>query len=222
MGAGERSPSAARVQVRILSVPLDQPIVVRHLGAMRGLLLHWHQGRTRACSGVDSCPTAIHNQKTVWRAYGPVEGWNQVSRLWTPAVLELTAGGEEYIRGRELRGEVWLWDRAEPRGKRAAVIGVHCETVAVDGLNPAFDVEPILRRFFNETAIRLGIPNPLAPKIFLNATPGSPPNLPSQVGEGAPADLSPEEIRRGTKDLRAFTDSHGGNGVRPSQNGRMN
>ena len=208
-----------RTAVRVLSVPIEQPIIVRHLGPLRGLLLHWHSGRSKPCEGVDCCPTAIHRSRTIWRAYGCVEGWNAIARVWTPAVLELTSSGEEFVRGRDLRGEVWLWDREGERSKRAPVVGVLCERTNPAAVRAQWDIEPILLRFFNVRSIRLDVPNPTPPKVFLESVAGEPPALPPDLLAPEARTLTPAEIRESIRKARDVVRGKPHSGE-PSTNGR--
>jgi hypothetical protein len=117
-------------------------------------------------------------------------------------VLELTSNAEEYIRARDLRGEVWAWDREGERGKRAPVFGAFCERADIDLLRPAFDIEPILLRFFNARSIRLDIPNPTPSRVYLEPVAGSPPSLPASMGGETERIASPEEVRETFRKLR--------------------
>lgn len=189
-------PSRSASAVRILSVPLSTPIICRHLGPLLGTLLHWHKGRSVPCQGTDRCPGPIHKDRPVWAAYGAVEGWNDQEGLWVPAVLEMTAHGEEFTRGRALRGETWCWSREGEGGRRAPVIGVFCERTEEQLLRPCFDVPAILGRFFHPWKIVLGTANPTPPRVVLEALPGPAPQLPAELQPAPAEQAGPERLGR--------------------------
>lgn len=200
MAKREQRRAADGDSVRVLSVPLGAPVVVRFLGPVQGLLLHWHGGRSVPCQGQGDCPATIHRSRTLWRGYGPVEGWDEPWRLWRPAVLEVTEGLEEYLRGRTLRGEVWQLVRDGALGKRAPVEGVFCEALDDGKVSPWFDPLPVLQRFYHTTAISLGALNPLPPRTTLPAVGGAAPNLPEAI-RPAPAEQVSSQRQRRIRDM---------------------
>jgi len=101
----EENPSVR--PVRVVSVPIEIPLVVRFLGPVMGLETHWKSSRTIPCPGVDTCPPALHRLGTIWRGYSAAESWDDAAHVWRPSVLEVTECLEETLRGRDLRGEVW-------------------------------------------------------------------------------------------------------------------
>lgn len=221
MAKREHRRAADGDSVRVLSVPIGAPVIVRFLGPVQGLLLHWHGGRSVPCQGTGDCPPTVHRSRTLWRGYGAVEGWDEAWSKWRPAVLEVTEGLEEYLRGRTLRGEVWQLVRDGALGKRAPVEGAYCETQEDQAVSPWFDPLPVLQRFYHTTSIVLGALNPLPPRTSLPAVSGPAPNLPVGLRPAPAEEMSPQRHRR-MKDMveeQEMERRRAGN-VQPSVNGQ--
>lgn len=205
-------PSAQAQPVRILSVHHDQPVAVRFLGPLLGLNTHWHSGRSIPCPGPADCPASIHRTRTVYKAYAPVESWDGACKVWRPSVLEATEHLEETLRGRQLRGQVWILSRASERGKTDPVIGIFCEELAESAVSKPFDIVPVLLRFFHVSTLNLGVANPLPPKLVLEAVAGAPPNLPQDLLPVEPVEPTAEErakLREQLQKMRGKTSSNG-------------
>jgi hypothetical protein len=108
----------------------------------------------------------------------------------------MTAHGEEFTRGRDLRGETWLWSREGEGGKRSPVVGVFCERIPEDQCRPCFSVQAVLDRFFMPWKVILGTPNPTPPKVVLEAMQGFPPQLPAELQQEASPPPPPQKLRK--------------------------
>ena len=162
-------PGGHREAVSILPVPKAGKLAVLFLAPIQGLNTHWHGGRSFPCRGVDDCPAPIHKARSVWKGYAPVETWDQAAGLWRPRVLEVTEVLEEQLRGRELRGEVWLLWRTDCGRRSSPIHAAYVETRSAQDHGRSFDISPPLLRFYHVPAILLGVPNPLPSKIMLPA-----------------------------------------------------
>lgn len=191
-----RNPAEA---VRVLSVPLGVPIVVRFLGDILGLDTHWKSGRTVPCAGEDECPSSLHRLGVIWRGYAAVEMWIGSKSHWQPSALEVTEALEERLRGRELRGETWSLHRTEIKGKSSPVVGIFCEKGEPNELREAFELEPILRRLFHVARLNLGRRNPLPPRVMLEPVPGKAPRLPDALADAGTPDNTEKEKQEAQK-----------------------
>jgi hypothetical protein len=94
-----------------------------------------------------------------------------------------------------MRGEVWCLTRSQEGRKPGPATGVFCERHGEEILPPAFDMLPVLLRFYHATSLVLGVSNPLPAKLVLPATAGPAPKL--------PAGLVPEQTERATPEQLA-------------------
>lgn len=178
---GPTSPQTRNSAVQVLSVPPGMPVVVRFLGPIRGLEVHWQGKRSVPCDGDAGCLPAIHRTPKVWKGYAPVEQWHPSEKLWRAWVLEVTSNLEETLRDRELRGETWTLFREGKGRNNDPVLGVYCERVPESKLSACFDIVPVLVRVFNKRVFKLDIPNTLAPKVFIEPVAGNAPKLPAEL-----------------------------------------
>lgn len=192
---GSTSPSRSGSPVQVLSVPENLPIIVRFLGPIRGLVVHWQGKRSVPCDGPSDCPSSRHKLPPIWKGYAAVEQWDKPSRLWIPFVLEVTGNLEELLRDRELRGETWTLFRICKKGKTDPVQGIYCERVAENKLSAAFDIVPILQRIYNQQTLRLDVPNFQAPKVFLDPVAGDAPKIPDELTRTTEEKPDPETLR---------------------------
>lgn len=173
--------------VRIASVPEHDPVIVRFLGPLQGLPTHHTRKEgSVACEG-DICPPAIHRLKRVWKFYGAAEEWRHSEKVWRPCVLEVTECLEELLRGRRLRGEVWMLIREGDRGKSSRVTGTLCETLSDVMLTAEFDIYPVLQRRYRVEKLLLGLPNPTPPRLLLSDVVAAPPRVPRELLPPPPA-----------------------------------
>lgn len=184
------------VAVNILSIPVAPPVHVKFLGPLRGLLTHFHGKRSHACLGQGECPQTIHRSGTFFKSYAPVEWWLPQSGRWRKAVLEATANLEEYLRGRKLRGEVWLLSREDPTKKMSPVIGAYCETLPDNQLSQAFDIEPILLRVYHCTSLKLDVTNPMPSQVWMADSADAPPTVPADIQPLPKPQEDPEQRKR--------------------------
>jgi hypothetical protein len=188
--------------VRVLAIAANVQYTIRFLGPYEGLLTHWVRGRSVPCEGPNTCPIAIHRCRTVWKGYAPIEQWDQVTECWWPAVLEITEALEELLRGRKLRGEVWLVGRPQEGRRPAPVCGVLHERCQESALPPPFDVTPVLLRFYHCSTLVLGVINPIPSRVVLPASVGQPPTFSAALEPTRPETAGPEQMLRFKERLR--------------------
>jgi len=185
-GSSAHGPNSS---VQVLSVPDNLPIIVRFLGPVLGLETHWRSGRSIPCPGPGDCPSTIHRTGTIWKGYAPVEAWEPANRHWRSWVLEVTESLEEQLRGRDLRGEVWILSRIRKHGKADPINAVYSERFPEEKLSKCFEIHPVLIRLFHVSELRLGACNPLPPKVMIEPVKGDAPTLPPElVNVDEPAD----------------------------------
>ena len=182
--------------VKVRSVPLAPPITVKFLGPLRGLHTHWQKGHSVPCDGAGNCPSALHRSGILFKAYAPVEEWISHLARWRPCVLEATANLEEYLRGRVLRGEVWLLSRADVAKSTRAVVAAYLETIPEAKLSPAFDILPIIQRLFNRVDLVLDVPNPTPRHVVLADVAAPPPTIPADLLPPPPPAEDPAERQK--------------------------
>jgi len=192
--AGSPSPKAQPVE--IFSVQPGQGAYYRFLGDLLGLNTHWTGKRTVPCDGEGTCQQALHRLRLIFKAYAPVEKWVPANQHWLPGVLEATEHLEEQLRSRQLRGEVWNLSRGKTGGKSDPVVGVYSETFNEERLRPAFDILPVLLRFYHVPTLVLGVQNRLTPKVLLEPTHGDQPKLPFCLEPDAPPMPDEKELKR--------------------------
>jgi len=225
-----RTPSTGQ-PVKIFSIKHNDPTSVRFLGPIAGLVTHWQSGRSEVCEG-DNCPAARHKCRSVFKAFGPVEVWDRIDEVWRPEVLEVTENLEEILRGRDLRGEVWLLTRPYVKGNSDPVNGQLLEKLDPRTLRKAFDIVPILTRNFRPVhKLLLGACNPNPPRVYLEPSTGAPPKLPADLIPDEPRPPSPAEQKKikemlaelrgtGTRKEKDGARAHEGNGHSHDQAGR--
>jgi hypothetical protein len=167
--------------VRVLRLEDDQAVTVRFLGGYEGTLTHWVQGHSIPCIGEAQCPLSVHRARTLWKGYAPVEWWSEGQRVWYPAVLEITEGLEEVLRGRSLRGEVWHLTRPKVRRESNPVLGAFCERVDATALPAAFSLLAVVERFFHPLPVVLGAKNPLPAPVRVEPSHGPAPHVPAEL-----------------------------------------
>lgn len=188
--------------VRVLSIDGTEPVVVRFLGGYQGALLHWPGRRYYVCQGEKNCPLDMHKKRTVWKGWAAAEQWEEASRMWWPACLEITENLEPELRGRQLRGEVWVLTKSQDKRDGSPVEGRLLETVSPKKLRQAFDVKPILCRIYGVRDFPWGIANPVPPKLVLDGVADEPPALLAEAAAESPRPMSAEERAEFRKKLR--------------------
>lgn len=203
--------------VRILPVPLTGEIAVLFCGPLAGLLVHRVQNRPVACPDPGSCPECKRRGRTLYYGYAAVRTWRPHRGDWAAAVLEATEHLEELLRGRTLRGELWLLARATDRKRTGPVGGVYLETRPEAEVPPPFDVRPALARLYHTTELALGVANPLPAKVLIPPAQLAPPPGAERFGLSEPprpTEAHADALRRlAPHGMRAAA------GVRPGRNG---
>lgn len=196
----EENPQA----VRILSVKFNHPLTVRFLAGYVGMLTHY-RARTIPCLDEERCPPALHKTRTTWKGYAPVDEWDRTTEMWVPGVLEITESLEHFLVGRKLRGEVWGLTRKGPQ-KKDPVLGLFSETMDPGFLPESFDVVAVLKRFYHEEHLVLGIPNPIPRPVLLRPRQGPAPKLLGEMTSTRPEDLpvDPRVKEAFREQLKAF------------------
>jgi hypothetical protein len=179
--------------VQVKSVPACPPITVKFLGPLRGLLTHWQKGHSVPCDGAEQCPTSLHRSGTFFKAYAPCEEWIPHLGRWRPIVLEATANLEEYLRGRTLRGEVWMLSREKEADRQSPVAAAYLESLPDGKTSLAFDIKPVLLRLYNRTDLVLDVANPTPSRIILPEVVAPPPSIPADLQPPPPIEEDPDQ-----------------------------
>jgi hypothetical protein len=174
--------------VTLLAVTCHVNLVVLFLGQIHGLWVHWYQGRSVYCPGAEQCPASVHRRKRLWKGYAAVYLWDPKRALWLPRVLEVTESLGDHLRDREMRGEVWVLGRKDPKARTSAVIGRQLQTRDVSTLRPPFDIRPVLARVFSCDLVVLDADHPRPPVVMLEPARDTPP---------------PEDRKQGTESTQA-------------------
>lgn len=196
---GAPVPPPPREVVRIVPVPIAHPIVVLFAGPVEGLLVHRHQSRPHACPGEASCPPTVHRARTLWYGYAPVYVWRTGREDWAAGILEVTEALEEVLRGRDLRGELWMLERSTAKRKTGPVGGVLLERRDDVATPPPFDIRAPLHRLYHTTELLLGVGNPLPRKLVMEPARLAPPPSPEAFGLAEPprpTESQAESLRR--------------------------
>lgn len=168
------------------------------------MLVHFHKDGGKVCQGQD-CPSALHKVEPQWKAYAPVQQWIHEVQGWRYAVLEVTGNLSEFFTSRKLRGEIWNVERVGPTKKKTKVVGRYLERVGEQSLPLAFDILPVLKRFFSTPVLgTLDAPNPIPPRLLLPDTPGEPPAglpRPKKQERATPEEIT--EMRRTLAEAKA-------------------
>ncbi len=187
------SPSSPVRPVQVLSIKTGVPVVVRFLSGYGGILTHYAGKVPTWCAGPGVCPATEHKKKLIWKGYAPVHSWLKSAGQWQPDVLEITERLEEVLRGRDLRGEVWLLERRGEGHKSDPLFGAFCSRADLSEIGPTFDPLPVVQRLYHAPALQFGAANPMPPKVLLPNVAGVAPVLPRQLEGTEPRPLTDEE-----------------------------
>jgi hypothetical protein len=77
--------------------------------------------------------------------------------------------------------------------KKSIVVGIFCERVSDTALSHAFDVEPVLLRFYRVSALLLGTPCPTPPRLLLSDNTSPPPFVPEEFRPTPATPVTPEQ-----------------------------
>lgn len=204
--------------VELLNVEQGHVYVVRFLGAYTGTTFHYTRDGLVPCDGEGTCPKSLHALREQWRGWAPVELLGSDGATWWPKVLVITEYLEEQLHGRALRGEVWALDRVARKKGKGKVRGTFVERRDATGLRPPFDLLPVLLRALRVVSLRLGVANPIPPRLYLSPVEGTAPEVVAELldaGRDEPEAATSEDVqkllqRAGWKRL---------GGVSPSTNG---
>lgn len=210
---GNQNPPSVSNPVRVFSAPPKPPTHVLFLGRLQGCITHWtkkgQRWRSVYCPGAAECPTAIHRAGTMFKAYAPAEVWIEAEQVWRPCVFESTANFEHYLRGRSLRGEVWIVHRFDEKGdpnkepaKNDPVVGAFCERFPESELSIEFPIEPILARFFGVEKVVLGAANPMPAQIVMADVIGRRPITPPDLLPAPEPEEDPHKIAELREQMR--------------------
>lgn len=161
----------AEVVVRVLRLGEGLTETLRTLAASyRGLLTHWHKGRSYYCPGAELCN--YHRLPTVWKGYTPIEVWKAIDCCWYPWVLEISENLDLDMKPRFDRGQVWEIERTvrKKKGCGAPVKGRLLEERDQAHFPEPFAMSAILRTLYNWKDIRLDQDNPLPPRTLVRPT----------------------------------------------------
>lgn len=176
MPEDDRPPSHPPHVVRLYRLNKDETRIVRLLAySPLGLMSHYVRKRSVWCTG-DVCPSTIHKEESFWKGYVPVELWGDQTRLWYPAVLEVTESLELDFRDQAARGQLWKLVRPQrSKHKRSSLTGSLLEQRDPATMPMPFDVLPILRTVYHNPLLRLDVRNPMPARVALVPTAGDPP-----------------------------------------------
>lgn len=196
MPEGMSRPRSVPRPVSILSVIRSKLLVVRFLGDYTGILEHWDRRPPSVPCRGDDCPGKYHSMRTVWKGFAPVETWDEKERLWIAGVLEITESLEHLLSRERLRGLVWslFFEETERHHKKVQGFTVPC--VETQPIRDAFDVRPIVCHAYHDQGIRFDVPNPLPPRVCMEAVAGDAPSLPQAPDQLRQAPDTPEEVER--------------------------
>jgi hypothetical protein len=154
--------------VSLLSVPKEGRTTVRLLSAAMGILTHWVKRRPLACSGIATCPQALHRCTVTWKGYAAAEQWVDAPHArWYPCVLEITERLWESMMAVQLRGSVWQLERVAGPSGRIEVAGQVVDLVDPRKLRTDVDVRSVVCRVYRTTEIAWGVLPLLPPRQML-------------------------------------------------------
>lgn len=209
-------PAGVPVEVEMLSVPKDGSCTVRFLSEARSILTHRVGEDTKACPGVDRCPSAHHRAKTLWKAYAAVERWrDRPYEDWVPEVIEITERLWERLCDHELRGEVWTFRREVGRAGHKECVGELVDRVNPDRLRTDVILERTVYRVYRTDDIKWDVEVFLQPRQILEASKDGPPRGIERPKKDAPkgnARALNEILKEGTKRIFAMPTESNGNG----------
>lgn len=188
--------------IRIESPKPRQALIVAFLGGYGGIETHFARGFSTACLGDDNCNPAYHRTRKIWKGYAPVQMFERRTSLWHQAALEISEGVEHLLRGRQLRGEVWIFSR-QGNKKNGAVTGVYSQRFADSEIPAPFDLLGVLRRFYHTNLLELDSENMLPPRTYQTPAPGPIPQCVERAGRvDQQQEESMEERRKAAQFLR--------------------
>lgn len=176
---GPRRPhdhSEPEVEVQRLRLAKGQVCIVRTLTKRYGgCLTHWNKGHSHYCPGKDQCEH--HRIPPVWKAYTPVQVWDDVTHSWIPWVLEITENLDLCWKHRYGAGQVWELRSVlcKAKGEKYKIVGQLLEERDPDTFAPPFSMASVLAYTYHRTDVRLDVDNPLPDRVTAAASLGDPP-----------------------------------------------
>ena len=196
----------------IFSVPETGSVTLRLLSEADSLICHPQDPRPVACPGVGVCPAGFHErQPKRFYAYVAAERWREMYEDWLPCVLEITESMFRRMIGRELRGEVWTFQRGLAQWTKYELSGEHVDTIDVTRLRRDITVRKVVERCYGTDLILWGVlPNMDVPPPLEASRDAPPKHLRRRSAEKAkaadrerpansPADL--ERLRKAKEQL---------------------
>jgi hypothetical protein len=187
-----------RVPIVLTKVPKEGFIVVRFLGEISGLLMHFRKKPGPLYCRGHECPTSIHGKlRAEWRGYAAVQLWRDDKHQdWVPTVVELTTHFWGLIHDQELRGQSWqLFREVNERGK-LQVVGRKLDAIAERSLPNPHPILPCLWRIYGTKDIELGQEPAIPPAELVEPVKGSRPPLPTRRRKVEEPIADPAEVRR--------------------------
>jgi hypothetical protein len=163
------APSADQPRrVRLERIAPGQDRTFRVLSSeVLGCLTHYINPNTKVCMG-DACPANWHRKPTAWQGFIFAEEADRVNNLWIPCVLGITEHAELDMRGTYKRGQQWAFTRdVPPDGKQSPVQAWLVEAAIPAELREEYDPVAVLIHVFGQHGIKLDMPNPLPPRLYL-------------------------------------------------------
>lgn len=165
--------------------------------SVSGVMTHWKNGRSLYCDP-GNCADCRQRTRRFWKGYLAVLGYEEPSKKWLPAVLEVTESAELDMRGIIRRGQEWeLTRERETKKQRQPVRAVLVGELDLAELPRAFDFLPVLLNLYHETHMAIDVPNPMPGRVLVELEEGRPPleatAEPSE--EPAPAGYFGERVR---------------------------
>lgn len=160
----------------IYSVPETGRVTLRLLSEADSLFCHPQDPRPVACPGEGVCPAGFHDrQPKRFYAYVAAERWRETYGDWLPCVLEITESCFRGMIGRQLRGEVWTFQRGLAQWTRYEVSGEHVDTLDPAKLRRDVALRKVVERCYGTDRILWGVlPNMDVPSP-LEASKDAPP-----------------------------------------------
>lgn len=127
----------------------------------KGIFTHYKR-RSEYCPGeVCNCP--LKRLRRVWYAYAAVERWEPRSKLWVPAVMQITEALEHDFNGVFKRGQVWEVSRrkGDENKKNYPVVGKLQQELDPVQVPPPFPILPTMQRAYHISHFDAWQPNPV-------------------------------------------------------------
>lgn len=145
---------------RIVRVRVGDPLLVLFTGPIFGHLEHWKGNEYTYPHESPKCPSCDRGAKLFYYAYASSQVLNSLTKRWEPGIIQVTACGEEQLRGMTLRGSIWLVTRLADKGKKGKQSWQHIDDTDPSTCPPQLKIEPALAKVMGPRAFVLGVKNP--------------------------------------------------------------